>query len=458
VDWSYLGHAGWLVRAGALRILFDPILEDPHHGGTYAVVPPRRVNAEGLRADFLFVSHAHTDHFDVRSLHRLAGLDPETVVVTPDALVEHVASRVGFRTVRRIPPGTAIELHGDVRVVLTPSHASEPEWGVLLETSDGAAWNQVDTVLADPGEVRAVIRAAGLRDPLALCMPRWAPLLEIDAQVPGSLAFPHALYDGILDLVAATGARVVVPASAGQRHVGAAAWLDEVTMPLSERRFLADLAVRAPGIRGLPSCVGATYRVRDGQVDVDSKGARDIVVPDAATRDPRRFRPWSVPPLADATPAASLAPRLERWITDALAPAVAKHAGHLERALPVRLSLSLVFAEGSREWTLELDRRGCSVTEGEARDADVVNAVSASALADVIDGRRAWGDVLLAGEVRATAPAYRVRERGLERPAVAPIFLYYALPYAESARRAALTELDAVLRGEPPPWSDPRGA
>jgi hypothetical protein len=118
------------------------------------------------------------------------------------------------------------------------------------------------------------------------------------------------------------------------------------------------------------------------------------------------------------------------------------------------LLLSIVFADGPAEWTLHVDGAGARVEREDRGDPDVANLISASALAAVIDGRRAWGDVLLAGEVRASAPAYRVRPRGLDRVPIAPIFLYYALPYAESARRAALSELDAVLAGRRVPWDD----
>ncbi len=459
MDWTYLGHASWHVRARALRLLFDPVLDDPHHGGTYAVWPARRIHAEALRPDFLFVSHAHTDHFDVRSLRRLALLDPDTVVVTPDPLVEHVATRVGFSSVRRIAAGTAIELDDGVRVVATPSRATEPEWGAIVETSDGAVWNQVDTVLADVDEVRQVVAGACLGpEGLALTLARWAPLLEIEAQVPGSLAFPHLLYDTILDLVAATGSRVVVPSAAGQRHVGPAAWLDHISLPISERRFLADLAVRAPTIRALPSRVGATYVLRAGEVKVHDEGGEALVERiDDDRADPRRFRPWEVPPLRDTTPsrdAPALEERLDRWVREMLAPALAHSLGDLAVASgdPIRTLLSVVFPAGPREWTMTTRGERCEVVDGDPGNHDVANAVSAAALGAVIDGTRAWGDILLAGELRASAPAFRVRERGLHRLAIAPIFLYYALPYAESCQRAVLAELEAVLRGEPPPW------
>ncbi len=460
MDWTYLGHAGWLARAGALRLLFDPILEDPHQAGTYGVWPPRRVNAEGLRPDFLFVSHAHADHFDVRSLARLARLDPDTVVVTPEPLVGEVARCVGFRVVRELGAGHAIELDG-ARIALTPSCATDPEWGVVVETPEASVWNQVDTVLSGPAEVARIVGSLGLRAGLDLALARWAPLLEIDAQVPGSLAFPFESYGDLLRQVAATGARHVVPSAAGQRHMGGARWLDPIFMPVTEERFRADLTALVPEMAALPPCVGGTYDVRQGTVALDPIGGRDLVsVETSPGPDPRAFLPLAVPGVVERAPLEDephLRRIIEGWLAERLPTSLA--AAWPTMGLPdaARLGLEVVFPSGPERWTFVVERGACTRQRGLSPDLDVVDVVSAAGLADVLTARRAWGHVLLAGELRASQRGYRVDPRGLRRVSIASTFLYYALPYAESARRATLGELDAVLAGRPPPWQAPRG-
>src|SRR5687767_601359 len=89
----------WLADLGEVRVLFDPLLGETHHGGLFEVAPRRTVDAAALRPDFIVVSHAHGDHFDVPSLRRLAALDPDAVVLTSDPLVEGAARRLGFRSV-----------------------------------------------------------------------------------------------------------------------------------------------------------------------------------------------------------------------------------------------------------------------------------------------------------------------------------------------------------------------
>jgi UDP-MurNAc hydroxylase len=269
VEWTWLGHAMWLVEAGALRLLCDPLLAPTHHGGVFEVVPRRTVHAEALRADFVLVSHRHPDHFDVPSLHRLARIDPDSVVVTPDPLVEWAARELGFRTVRVVPAGQLLELD-DVRIVTTPSLAAD-EWGAMVATDDAVVWNQVDTVLADVEAMRATV-AAGLaalgRGAIDLCLARWQPMLEIAAPLGHRTSFPYRDYAGILDHAAAVGARAMVAASCSGAHTGSFGWMDRYVYPIGEGRFARDLAARAPGTSVLPARIGATYRVRGGAVAI----------------------------------------------------------------------------------------------------------------------------------------------------------------------------------------------
>ncbi|MBK8717707.1 MAG: MBL fold metallo-hydrolase [Deltaproteobacteria bacterium] len=189
--WSYCGHAMWLVEADGLRFVCDPLLGATHHAGVFEVVPRRTIDAGALRPDVLLVSHRHGDHFDVPSLHRLAQLDPDTVVLTPDALVAWAARALGFHDVRETPAGTLLAFEG-VSLVTTPSRAPD-EWGVMFGVGGVAAWNQVDSVFTGPDDIREVTqiatRALGARR-LTMAAVRWQPMLEIAAQLGESLAFP----------------------------------------------------------------------------------------------------------------------------------------------------------------------------------------------------------------------------------------------------------------------------
>ncbi|AJO78423.1 MULTISPECIES: MBL fold metallo-hydrolase [Pseudomonas] len=71
----FVGHQTWLVEHASTRILIDPLLcedfglVDEHRIEIY---PPRTVDAAALSdVDLIFLSHEHSDHFDIQSLNLL---------------------------------------------------------------------------------------------------------------------------------------------------------------------------------------------------------------------------------------------------------------------------------------------------------------------------------------------------------------------------------------------------
>lgn len=432
----------WLVEAEGLRLLFDPLLEPTHHAGVFEVRPRRTVRAEALRPDFVLVSHRHGDHFDVPSLRTLAALDPESVVLTPDELVASAARALGFRTVHVIPPGQKVTLDR-VRIVTTPSIA-ELEWGAVVETDRAVAWNQVDTVPRDAAQLRAWIDEAlaslGRKDQrLDLALVAWQPLLEVAAVTGGATTFPLRRYRTILDQIAALSPRAIVPSACGSRHRAHAEWLDRHVYPVSEARFRADLARYAPAITTHASSVGARYRVENGEVQVDPEGSASLV--DVHETDvPHLFDPSEIPALTDpdqgTAPLAHMSSSVDRWVHERLASALANAHPTTSPTDPLVFSLEVVWPATRDEYTFRVFPSGTRVEREHDPEWHCRNRVAGSLLFEVIEGRYHWGDVLLGGCLRAITRSYTSRAGAVEPMRLAPVFLYYALPYDESARRA----------------------
>lgn len=84
---AWLGHATVLVNFFGIRILTDPVLF-PRIGIRLPglTLGPKRLTASALtvrdlpKIDIVLLSHAHFDHFDMRTLHRFDG---STTVITP---------------------------------------------------------------------------------------------------------------------------------------------------------------------------------------------------------------------------------------------------------------------------------------------------------------------------------------------------------------------------------------
>lgn len=478
MDWICLGHAMWLVEAAGLRLLCDPLLGPEHHNGVFQTVPRRRVRASALRPDFILVSHRHPDHFDVPSLHRLAQLDPDSVVVTPDALVVWAAQTLGFRTVHPLPPGQHVELDG-VRLVTTPSLGVD-EWGVMIAAEGAVGWNHVDAVLRGPEHMREVRdRAlAGVEQSrVDLAVVRWQPMLEIAAVLGRRTDFPYATYGDLLVQAAAVEAAAVVPGANGAAHVPAFDWMDRFVFPVPEARFLRDLARARPDTSVLPLRVGGRYRVAPGRVELDPAGAaalielKDEIATTGGTtgtelgdlpryessgrtcpgpRDQlRRYRPLVMPALRDPNlgghDQARMRPRVHAWIRKTLADALARAWPGMKISQPLRCVVEVVFPLAHDAFTLQVGSEGTTVSAHYDDDWDLLNVVAGSMLWEVIEARRHWGDVLLAGALRAATRAYAVDEHGLRRADVAEIFLYYGLPYDEAVEAAVRAEVRSLV-------------
>lgn len=440
----------WMVEAGDLRLLFDPLLGPTHHDGVFTVTPPRTIDVGALRPDIIIVSHRHPDHFDLGSLRALAARHPGAVVLTADALVGRTCQRLGFTHVSLLPDHQLLDL-GGVKLLTTRSHCAVDEWGVVLSTADGAAWNQIDTVLGGAARVRQTLadaaRALGapaLAGGPELGVVRWQPLLQVGAALGDAPAFPHARWRQELERIIATNPGHAVLGASGGAFVGHAAWQNARDWPVSPARAQRDLA--ALGMRAPvdPLTTGKTWTVEGGRVHTERDGGRDLV---EVTGPPisRAFAPDALPALSDPDPRglAALTPLVDAWVRGPLAEAVAHAlpAAGIDRAC---LQLDAVASDATAGWTLRLAGGAVRVQEGHADDPDMRNAVAMGDLHDVLEARAHWGRPLLSGRLRTVDRLVVARDGALSRPHLPPFFLYLALPYDTATERWVEQELRAM--------------
>jgi hypothetical protein len=439
----------WLVEAAGLRILMDPLLGDTYHAGTFEVIPRRRIDIDALRPDLIIVTHRHPDHFDPDSLHALARRYPDAVVLTADALVGRTAQRLGFTSVSLLDAWQHLALPG-LDLLTTPSYCPVEEWGVLLASGDGVAWNQVDTELGD--QVGAVLaRAAeildrpGLTRRLDLGIVRWQPLLQVNAMLGERTRFPARSYGSELDRIAACNAAALIPGAAGSQLVGDADWLNALAYPVSTDRVLRDLARRCPRAAIHPARPGAVWRLTGGRLlsEDDSPLITPLPGPDR-----RRFRPLSVPPVRDPDPdhrgTEALRAVIEPWLVETLAPALAGLRGQGRRVL----ALEIVYPDALEHWGFTVHDDAVVVSRGEVDDPDQHNAIAASDLAAVIQGTAHWGRALLGGRLRSSGRLYCVGEDGLEVVGCPPFFLYLAVSYEVATERWLESEVLRLVEGD----------
>ncbi len=426
MKWTSLGHAMWLAEVSGMRIITDPLLTDTFHDGVFRVHPARTIDPTALRPDLLVVSHRHPDHFDVPSLKMLASIDPTTLVLTADPFVGKTCRELGFAHVGVLSPWEVVPLEG-ATVLTTPSLCDVVEWGMVFETKDGTVWNQVDTVLRDGVTVRSVwdrvSTTLGCANEPSLLIAQWQPLREIEPHVYGRVDFPVVALAKALERCAVLAPSQVVLGASGHHHIGPASWLNSHAYPISEARFVRDLALRVPTLRCDVLAPGRTWDVVGGVVT----RVRDDhpAVARQTTADCREWRPDVVPPLVGTgseDDRALVHAWVERVLTTALQP-------RLQRHLTAVLQLEVVWPELQDTWSWTSERPVASTSPN--AEWDVRERVAGGALARVLRGEAPWGGALLSGQLRRVT---RPSSDGIS-PTGRSFFLYDALSYDLSFER-----------------------
>ena len=70
---QYIASACVLVEACGVRVLCDPWIVDGCYGGAWYHNPPLKVTPEDFHdVEYVYISHCHPDHLDVKTLERLS--------------------------------------------------------------------------------------------------------------------------------------------------------------------------------------------------------------------------------------------------------------------------------------------------------------------------------------------------------------------------------------------------
>lgn len=385
---TLLGHASLLVEMDGLNILVDPVFQDPFQDGAVVACPQREVYPDRLpRLDKIFISHAHFDHFHLRSLIQLPR-DIE-ILCPEDPAIPYALQKLGFQRVRMLPVDALVELGSNCQLLTTHSAADVIEFGVVFKDRTGTFWNEVDTVVTPP--TIEVVRARMGHIDLLFSGYASQNVRFFETMRSG---YPLGFTRSNLANVKSIAPSLVVPGSAGYRFAGFLEWSNAFLFPVSRECFLEDLARVAPEVPAAIANPGDIFEVGGGSVG-HRRGASTLA---RMIEDDTHLLAFDatapVPPLTDPNPLGYSDALIERQVADCLAgleqfvrraysdsqpdPLIG-----LYRRTGASYGLGVVFPDGHERWLhfhFDRDAPGIVAASGPLRGAIASHRVAASML------------------------------------------------------------------------------
>ena len=138
-----LGHAGMFIETSGGSILCDPVIGPSFFGSWFPFPDNRGLDWERFgRADFLYISHRHRDHFDPRLLERYVPKDIRVLLPEyPTDDLEVDIRALGYENIVYTQAGVPLEYPGGLKIMVTPLRAPSdgPIGDSSLSVDDGTA-------------------------------------------------------------------------------------------------------------------------------------------------------------------------------------------------------------------------------------------------------------------------------------------------------------------------------
>lgn len=151
MDVQHLGHAGFIVSQGGYRLAIDPWFYPAFLESWFPWPDNRHLLDEALRADAVYVTHAHEDHFDRQFLRQL---DERTLIIVPGFRSRYLVREVrklGFMNVEVLDHGEQLRLgptDGTLTVTALLDQSHKEDSAVLVQAGSFRFLDSNDCELA----------------------------------------------------------------------------------------------------------------------------------------------------------------------------------------------------------------------------------------------------------------------------------------------------------------------
>ncbi|MGH7774394.1 MAG: MBL fold metallo-hydrolase [Candidatus Binatia bacterium] len=391
---TLLGHATVLVEMGPMKILMDPVLQDPFEDGLVVSCPRRQIDVDRFPpVDVVIISHRHPDHFDLFSLDRLSR---NCQVCCPtDPLITHALKLLGFQHVTVLEPGKPMSLEKMEILPTRSENQSVRECGILFRDQTGTFWNQVDTEIS-PATINSVLQHCARVD-LLFAMYASQNFSFFESQ---DKSFPYETHRQNLQNALMIRPGLTVPGSAGFRFFGEHEWLNRFLFPISRELFLHDLRTLDATLETAIMNPGDVAEINSGDVKIHQQASPFSKTLQDDTHQVS-FNPTStIPPLKDPNPEGYEIREMEGTISKVIKQGLFKFClEHARNQLEVAgkyfacraiYGLEVVFPHYSKHWTIDFRSDPICLYSEKNAQANVIHQIAASALNGWILRRRSF--------------------------------------------------------------------
>jgi UDP-MurNAc hydroxylase len=150
---TYYGQACTLIDAGGIRILTDPWLTEGAYQGTWFhthILKDAGVTPETFpkNIDYLFLSHEHQDHLDLKALGKFPRDIPVLICRFATAKFRGYLEQFGFTNIRELSSGETLKFGDGVQVTVFTTAEYTNDSAILVEHDGVRVFNETDCKLA----------------------------------------------------------------------------------------------------------------------------------------------------------------------------------------------------------------------------------------------------------------------------------------------------------------------
>lgn len=270
MKFTILSHAGLLVEHAGVRVVCDPWLLGSCYWRSWWNFPePDAELTADLRADFVYLTHLHWDHFHGPSLRRL--FSPKTRILVPKVPTRRMVEDLhylGFESVAEIPHGGAFRFAPDF-ILRSYQFGLGVDSGVVLAGGGVTIFNCNDAklfglplkqILREFPRIDFLLRSHSSAGPVPYCVENYERL-------PREMLAQSDSADQFVRCALHVGARYAIPFASNHcfLHRETVAFNGTATTPEEVQRLYREVAA---GVGSRSECVvmppGSSWSDRDG--------------------------------------------------------------------------------------------------------------------------------------------------------------------------------------------------